>query len=76
MDNRQGEPRIDALFLYRLPVHVEGRNVPVILDGVERDVRHADLFALVDIRRPLLHVHEGRQHLGGLDPVAAVVGEA
>ena len=40
-------------------------------------VCHSDLFALVDVRRPLHHVQAGRQHLGRDNAVLrAVVSEA
>ena len=52
-------------------------NIPAVLYGGEMHVCHSDLFALVDVRRPLHHVQAGRQHLGGDNAILrAVVSEA
>ena len=48
------------MVVHRLAVHVERLDVAVVVDRLELDVGHADLFALVDIRRALQHVQELR----------------
>ena len=53
----------------------ERLDVAEVVDRGERVVRHPDLLTLVDVRRPPVQVQHGRQHLGRLDPVHAVVAE-
>ena len=55
---------------------VDFLEVPAVGERVEGRVRHAELFALVDVGRALLHVQASREHLGGEHaPLGAVVAE-
>ncbi len=36
---------------FGLLVIAECRDVPVLMDGIEADIRHAEFFALIDVRR-------------------------
>ena len=51
-------------------------NILVLADGIETNVGHAQLLALVDVGRALHHVEAGAQHLGRQLPVRPVVPEA
>ena len=75
MDYGQDGLGITAFVHDKLPVHIERFDIPVVGDRLERDVGHANLFALVDVRRALLHVQEGGEQLGRLDPIATVIAE-
>ena len=66
----------DLLFRHILPISVDLLYIPAVLKGREGSVGHSQLFALVDVGRPLLHVQAGGKHFGGEDPPAgAVVSE-
>jgi hypothetical protein len=57
---------------------VERLDVAEVLDPAEREVRHAELLALVDVRRPAVQVEHGPEQLRGADavlPVVAVAGD-
>ena len=60
----------------REPVVVERLDVPQLLDALEREVRHPQLFALVHVRRAAVQVQHGGQRLRRLTPVLPVVAEA
>ena len=57
----------------RLRVVVERLDVAELVDRGEREVRHPELLALVDVRRPAVQVQDGAEHLGRL---GAAVAEA
>ena len=59
-----------------LGVVVERLDVPEVVDPRERRVRHAELLALVDVRRPAVQVQHGAEQLGRAHAVRAVVAEA
>ena len=67
--------------LHQLVPCVDRLDVPALLDGAHRVVRHAQLLALIDVGRALHHVQAGGEHLraahaAGLVPVAAKAGDA
>ncbi|MNI97674.1 hypothetical protein D3C73_1563640 [compost metagenome] len=54
---------------------IERLDIAVILDRLKGGVRHADLLALIHIRRALQHVQEGRQHFRRNDPVPDIISK-
>jgi hypothetical protein len=60
----------------RLGEVVERLDVLEVLDAGERRVRHPELLALVDVRRPAVQVQHDAEQLRGGHPVLAVVAEA
>ena len=73
-----GEHRVRVVAVRdRLGVVVERLDVAEGLDAVERRVRHPELLALVDVRRPAVQVQDGGEHLRRAHAVlGAVVAEA
>ena len=69
--------RCDGAFafghLFRIPV--QGLNIPVVFNPGEPHIGHADLFTLIDERRPLQNVRQGGQHLGRMCAVGPVIAE-
>ena len=59
-----------------LGIMVERVDVFVLVDGVEPDVGHTQLLALIDIRSSLERMKEGSQHLGAFHAVFSVVPKA
>ena len=51
-------------------IRVNGRHIPVFLDGAQADVGHADFLALIDKGRSLLENVRRRQHGAGFPPEA------
>ena len=57
-------------------IPVQAVNIPELVQRLERAVRHAQLFALIDIRCALHHVQAGCQHFRAADaPLRAVIAE-
>jgi hypothetical protein len=54
---------------------VERLDVVEVVDRRERVVRHPELLALVDVRRPAVHVEHRAEHLGGLGAAVAEAGD-
>ena len=57
-------------------VVVERLDVPEVVDAVKWGVRHAELFALIDVRRASMQVQHCREHLRRLDAIGTVVTES
>ena len=55
---------------------VERLDVAVVVDAGERVVRHPELLALVDVRRPTVQVQDRAEERGRAHPPLAVVAEA
>src|SRR3954462_3850680 len=62
--------------IHRLRVIVEGLDVAEVLDALEWDVRHSELFTLIDVRRSPLQVKHRGERCRGLAPRKAIVTEA
>lgn len=58
------------------PFHVAGLDVPVVLNGIELDVSHPDLFPLIHIGYAMQHVQEGGEQLSRLNLVLAIFAKA
>ena len=56
-----------------LSVGVEQFNIPIVGNGLETHIGHADLFALVDVWRAFEKMQGGCQQLSGFHAVAARV---
>ena len=61
MDQRQDGAGVLSLFIHVFMVEVNGFDVVIILDRLESHIRHANFFALVNIRRALQHMQESAQ---------------
>ena len=73
--DRVTDPSFGVTLCPALAHHVQNLDIPAFLYP-EVIIGHAELFALIDIGRPLHPVQEDCQHLRRFHPVRAVVGEA
>ncbi len=65
----------DPACLHQIPPGVEGFQIPQLIEALDVQIRHPQLFALVDVGSAFHEVDDIGQHFCRLDPIGAIVAE-